>query len=297
MPIPFTCPHCKARSEVSDEYAGQTGPCSQCGKPITVGLPAAPAQYAPPRKRSSGGPTLVIVLVAVLGVVVVCGGILAALLLPAIQTAGGRARRAQCPNNLKQIGLAMHNYAVAYGCFPPAYTTDEDGNPLHSWRVLILPYMGDGSLYDMIDLEEPWDSPNNLALADMMPDIYRCPNSSANVSGLETNYAMIVGPGTISDGPTATKMADIEDGASHTIMVVEVEWTGINWMQPQDLDTETMSFRVNDPKDTGIGSSHVGGANVVFCDGSVHFLDDSIVPEQIEAMTTIEGGEIVSPIY
>ena len=295
MPIPFTCPHCGAQTEVADEYAGQTGPCAQCGKSVTIPLPHAPAQYAPRQKSSSKGPTLVIVLVAVLGVMVVCGGILAALLIPNVEMAREAARRTACKNNMKQIGLAILNYHEAHGEFPPAYSTDADGNPLHSWRVLILPYMEQQWLHDAIDLEKPWDSPENQDYANMMPAEYACPSSTDAVGMGNTNYVMIVGPNTISDGPTGRKLGEIQDGISRTLMLVEVTGQGINWMEPRDLDAQTISFEVNDGTAQGISSDHPGVANAAMCDGSVHRISSGTDPEQIKAMSTINGGEAVAP--
>ncbi len=74
-------------------------------------------------------------------VFLVCSGILAGLLLPAVQAAREAARRVQCSNNLKQIGLALHNYNAAYKSLPPPYTVDANGQKLHSWRTLILPFI------------------------------------------------------------------------------------------------------------------------------------------------------------
>ena len=296
MAIHFSCPHCGAETNVTDEYGGQTGPCAQCGKPITI--PAAgggPTQpYSPPAKKSSGAPVLVVVLVVALGAFVVCGGVLAALLLPAVQAARGAARRAQCLNNMKQIGLAMLNHESALKRFPSAYKPDEDGKPMHSWRVMILPFMEQKALYDMYNFDVPWDHPDNQALADMMPDVYRCPSdTSENLS--HTNYMMVVGPGCISDGPKASMFRDIRDGSANTIMVVEVAGRGINWLDPTDWDPETSNFSVNDGSGAGIESEHRGVANVLFCDGSVHSLESGIDPQEFKAMTTIAGGEDVGP--
>ena len=91
----------------------------------------------------------------------------------------GNAARTQCVNNLKQIGLAMHNYHATHKTFPPAFTVDKDGKPLLSWRVLILPYLEQDALYKEFHLDEPWDSPHNRTLIERMPPTYRCPMMSS----------------------------------------------------------------------------------------------------------------------
>jgi len=293
MPIWFTCPHCGLQTSVPEQFAGQTGPCAGCGKPVTIAAVGPMPAYAPAPKRS--GVPLVLLLVIVpfaLLMVMACAGILLALLLPAVQAAREAARRAACTNQLRQISVAMFNYEMEHGCFPPAYLADEDGRPMHSWRVLLLLHLGEQALYDQYDFDEPWDSPANLALADRMPSVYRCPSDTGfDVS--ETSYAMIVGPGTISDGTSATSSAEITDGASDTILLVEAAGSGIPWMEPRDLDAGEISYLVNDPIDPGIQSDHPGCANVAMCDGSVQALPDSTDPERVEAMSTIAGGETV----
>src|SRR5207248_11120546 len=93
-------------------------------------------------RRKMSTTVLVLIIVGCLaGASMVCCGVFAlpALMLPAVQQAREAARRTQCSNNLRQIGLALHNYAQVYGSFPPAFVADEEGKPMHSWRVLILP--------------------------------------------------------------------------------------------------------------------------------------------------------------
>src|SRR6202789_1676353 len=109
-------------------------------------------------------------------VVIAIIAVLIALLLPAVQAAREAARRAQCVNNLKQIGLAMHNYHSANDAFPMPAITDKDGKPLLSRRVAILPYIEKQELYNKFKLEEPWDSPHNKALLKEMPTTYLCPS-------------------------------------------------------------------------------------------------------------------------
>ncbi len=290
MPISFTCPHCGHHTDVAEQYAGQSGPCSRCGKTITVpSLYGTPAAFAPPPKQSSRLVTLVIVLAAAAGVAVVCGGILLALLLPAVQAAREAARRAQCSNNLKQIALAMHNYHDTFHCFPPAYTVDKDGRPMHSWRALLLPYLADPAA-DAYDFDQPWDSPANQAVTQSSISTYRCP-SDMPFPPNGTSYVMITGPGMLSDGTSCTNMQKITDGLSDTIMIVEVTGANIPWAEPRDLEAAKITFEINDPQVTGISSQHPGGAHCAMCDGSVHFLSNATDPKQVQAMCTIAGDE------
>ncbi len=291
MPIPFTCPHCGVATNVSEEFAGQSGPCAQCGQTVTVPLhQAGVAPMAIPAKKTSTALIVTIVIVAVLIVAVLVGAVLVALLLPAVQAAREAARRAQCRNNMKQISLAMQNYHDVNGSFPPAYTVDENGQPLHSWRVLLLPYLEENALYEQIKLDEPWDSPHNRAFTDFMPDAYRCPSESAP-PGQQTSYAVISGPGTVFNGAETVSVSDITDGTSRTILVVEASGAGINWMEPRDIPIEQLDGEINDPSGQGIRSEHFGVANVLYCDGSVHSLSEGIDAESVKASATIAGGE------
>jgi type II secretory pathway pseudopilin PulG len=294
MPIAFTCPQCGAQSNIDDRFAGQSGPCRSCGATITIpGTPThpfAPMGPPPPRSSSSSAPTLVIVLVCVVVALFVCSGVLVALLLPAVQAAREAARRSQCNNNLKQIGLGLQTYADVNRTFPPAYIADANGKPMHSWRVLILPYIEQQALYDRYDFDEPWDGPNNRQLAGLIPPPYRCPlDSAGGPTSTNTNYAAITGPGTMFDGDTPTHFGSIKDGTLNTIMVAETT-AGINWMEPRDLDINQMSFQVN-ASPSEISSHHPGGALVVFADGHTNFLQQSMPAQILRALITKAGGE------
>src|SRR6056297_2453543 len=116
MPVEFTCPHCGTKTTVADQYIGQTGPCGSCGRTITI-PGTAPSNYAPPPTRGGGCGLGVVIAVLVVGVLVF--GLFIALLLPAVGAAREAARRMQCMNNLKQIGMAMQMYENEYGCYPP----------------------------------------------------------------------------------------------------------------------------------------------------------------------------------
>ncbi len=284
MPISFTCPHCGLAMNVADQYAGQSGPCSRCGKPITIpGTPGAPGTppYPPPKPASKVPIWVIALAVAVVAVPVVlfCGGILLALLLPAVQAAREAGRQAACQNNLKQIGLAMHAYYSANGAFPPAVFTDDHGNPMESWRVAILPYLGKQALFKQYDSKQPWDSPQNRPLEKTLMPIFCC-RSNPGISGTETTYVRIVGKDTVGGMPNeAVKISDIASGMANTIMVVEVSGLNINWEEPRDVTADEFMGMVAKRR----SSPHPLGFNALFADGSVRFISNGIDPQTLRA--------------
>jgi prepilin-type processing-associated H-X9-DG protein len=210
----------------------------------------------------------------------------AALLLPLIQAGSQAAQRAQCINNLKQIGLAMHNFHDKENHLPPATIADARGNPGLSWRVALLPYLGLDSLYQQFKLDEPWDSPNNARLIAQIPPVYICPGDLSGTKG-STHYQAIVGSGSAFDQAPGNPISGFTDGTSNTLLVVEGT-NAVPWTRPDDIDLATIAG--------SIGSRHPGGANALFADGSVRFLKTTINPVLLQALGTRNGGEVVSPI-
>jgi hypothetical protein len=185
--------------------------------------------------------------------------------------------------------LAVANYHETYGCFPPAYVADRDGKPMHSWRVLILPFLEQQELYRAYNFDEPWNGPNNRKLASRIGNIYLR-------SGLESNqiqttsFVAVVGPQTMWPGSKPRSRQDLGDGAHDTLMVVEVPEGQFLWMEPRDLEFDNMSFRINDGSGRGLGS-RLGGARVVSADTTVRTLPDDFDGDKLRAMLTANGGE------
>lgn len=223
---------------------------------------------------------------------VLAGGIgVVWLLLPSVGSAPA-SRRELCCNNLKHIALALQNYHQVYGCFPPAHVDSPDGKPMHSWRVLLLPFLDYDDLYKQYDLAEPWDGPHNSRLRGKCPSVYRCPLASdRNPSA--TSYLAVVGAATLWPGGKSPRLEDIRDGMSNTIGMVEVADSDINWMEPRDMGFDQAVVGVNKDRQVGISSNHSGGANVSFVDGSVRYLPESVSPAALKALLTIAGGETV----
>lgn len=212
-------------------------------------------------------------------------GICAGLLLPAIQAAREASRRMSCANNLKEIGLALHNYQSIYGSLPPAYTVDDQGRPLHSWRTLILPQLNQEALYSQIDLTKPWDDPANAAVAQAVVPTYACP--STVVDPQLTTYVAVVDPGGLMSGPTASSLDDVPDGMFATLLVAETDsGNAVPWMSPQDIDLATF-LETGTRRDAG---GHFGGAHILTADGAVQFVTDTMAAEIREALVLKEDG-------
>ena len=288
MAISFTCPQCGTTTAVEESFAGQSGPCASCGATVTI--PGAAALARPPSGGSSATKVVVIVLATCVIGLMVCGGGLAALLYPAIQAARTAAARVQSMNNLKQIGIAFHNYHLVHGKLPPAYIPDEDGQPMHSWRVLLLPYLEQQAIHDRYDFDEPWDSPTNLAVTDVYLPIYYSSNDRSN----GCSYFVIDVPGGVFDGSKATKFDQVADGLSNTIMVVEVTGSNQHWAEPTDLGPQALSIPINGAKNgTAISSNRDATALVLMGDGSVISLDESTTQAALQAMATMADGQAI----
>lgn len=289
MPIPFTCPKCGKQMNVPDQYAGQSGPCASCGAQITI--PGFPGGFAmsPPPPKSSQSSTLVVVL-AIVAIGGLLGmGCLAALLLPAVQSARTAARSAQSMNNLRMIGLAMHNYHDNYGEFPPAIVKDANGTPLYSGRVLLLPFLEQQPLYQQWKLDKAWNSPENAALASSVLPIFIDPNAKSVDQPSRCDYLFVSGKGTCFDPTFKGKMtfAQITDGTSNTIMIVEVKGSTTQWAEPKEIDitTQPISSDGNSPR----------GVAVLFADGSVRTIPRDANPLFFQKAATRAGGELLDP--
>jgi hypothetical protein len=134
--------------------------------------------------------------------------------------------------NLRQIVAAMRKYQDQEKTLPPAARYSAQSEPLLSWRVLILPYLGQDALFKQFHLDEPWDSPNNKPLAAMAPDVYKPPEGPADG---KTCYLVPVGLGTPFYEKTGLPLSRIVSPAT-TALVVEADADrAVVWTQPEDL--------------------------------------------------------------
>lgn len=212
-------------------------------------------------------------------------GLLVALLFPARRNAGEAARRVQCRNHFKQIGLALHNYHDRYGSFPPPYTVDASGRKLHSWRTLILPYLDQGSLYEQLDLSKPWDDPANSVLRSARVTGYDCPTNTRGDS--RTGYLAVVASDGVFRWGETTSLGQVTDGTAKTLLIVEVDRERtVPWMVPTDLDESTLRDYVQSP-----GTPHTGFLHTLMADGSVRATRLEELATDGRSLVSIAGGD------
>jgi hypothetical protein len=208
--------------------------------------------------------------------------------LPAQAAARFASRRTQSVNHMKQLALAMHNYLNKYDHFPPAVVIGPDGKTPHSWRVELLPFLEQQSLYEQYRMDEPWDSPANRKVLEARPELFGYPGSGQDPT--HSAYFVVVGPKTMfPPGGKGRRIAEIVDGVSTTIMVVEAK-RPIPWTKPEDIPFDPDG----PPPQLGGFQPESQGFNVGFGDGSVRFIKETIHPFTLKALLTAQGGEVIN---
>jgi hypothetical protein len=199
------------------------------------------------------------------------------------------ARLAQ--DNFRKIAIAFQDHADTHGEVMPtqAIYDKQTGKPLLSWRVTILPQLGEAELFKQIHLDEPWDSPHNRQFWDKMPKVYELPGLPA--SGGLTAIQVFMGPETPFSGHEGRFFPrGFPDGTSQTILLAEAA-RAVNWMQPKDIDM----YKV-DPDDirASLGDRTGKGSVLGMADGSSRFLQATVSNMTLKAVITPEGNDLVN---
>lgn len=198
----------------------------------------------------------------------------------------GASQNANVRNSLKELALALHNHHDTYGQFPAAATFDPSGKPLLSWRVQVLPFVGQKALYDQFHLNEPWDSDHNKTLIEKMPAVFASPDDPQGAVQGQTRFVVPVGAGLAFEGTQGLKFRDFLDGTSLTLLVVEVGAdAAVTWTQPDDLAVD-----LNEPR-LKLEDSRNGGFWASFADGAVRHIPDSLPADGLKALFTRKAGD------
>lgn len=310
-------------------------------------------------------------------VVIAIIAILIALLVPAVQKVREAAARTQCINNLKQLGLAMMNYADANGHkLPPSHTTSASTAPYpttkHHWVPFVMPYFDQGNLANQYSFAGNYDAAANLPVITQNVPVFICPSAPGpyargnvlvdpngtalpapmgvldygSINQVFPDFYVLNGMVEPADNSGAlqaaipTPIVQIFDGTSNTVMLGEDAGQPLNFLSPSyvqqgaatasspngvgtptpdygwadsgfpysinganatnygiDKQTSTSgnaSCFINCNNNGEIYSFHPGGANLLFCDGSVHFCSQSISISTFAAIFTKNGGETAS---
>jgi len=207
----------------------------------------------------------------------------------AINAATESSNRRERLDRFKQIAAGMINYDDTIKCFPPAAIRDKDGKPLLSWRVDILPWIGQDELYNQFHLNEAWDSPHNRALIEKIPGVYMDLGSKATQMNYEgkTTVQVPVGPQTVFDKKEGTRFSEIKDGTSRTIFLVEVEPSkAVVWTKPEDWEVDLKQPR------KGLERSDRTSFSAAFADGHCEIIDLSKKDDaKLRGLLTRAGGE------
>lgn len=194
-----------------------------------------------------------------------------------------------CLEKMHNLSVALFAYQEKYGSFPPAVVADPSGKPMHSWRVLLLPFLKENNtqdLYDFYRFDEPWNGKFNKRLQkDFMPIAYHCPSKSRLKKPFEhTHFVAITGPGTAWPAGSPAK---VKQGGKKAI-IVEYLSEDIPWVEPRDISIDDLKQGTIADNKLGIGSPHAGGPYVLFADGSVERLTPDTPLSKLREMAVAE---------
>jgi Protein of unknown function (DUF1559)/Domain of unknown function (DUF4190) len=256
-----------------------------CGGPL-LGIPAliCGALGLSRSKQTGTGQGLAIAGLATGGVGCVLGIISIGLLIPAVQKVREAAARAHDSNNAKEIALALHNFNDAnQGRLPGPFVVDKNGKPNRglSWRVAILPYVEQDSIYRQFKLDEAWDSPANKTPSQMIVRQYL---STDDLPDNQTRFRAFVGPGTAFEDDTLGIPRSFPNGTSNTLLFVETA-DRVPWASPQDIP-----YQPGGPL-PALGQPNHPMFLIAMADGSVRSVKKAISPQVLHALITRNGNK------
>lgn len=269
------CPHCHSRVAVyrSPQQVANV-PCAACGRIL--------GEYV--SRSNSLQRTPLFVWIGLGFFAIACGG----LVFAPTDFQRRPAKRNVCRNRLKQIAIALHNYHDTYRTLPPAYVTNELGEPLYSWRVLVLPFLEQESLYNRFDKSKAWDSPENIAISNHSHELFSCPSDDRRES--HSDYFVLVGDRTFFPGKEVKGLAAATDGPSKSLLVIELRGIFGSWAAPNDPHCDALT--ISTIRSRSKNEPHLGGFNVALGDGSTRFVGSDMSTDDILRAAQIADGNV-----
>jgi len=219
---------------------------------------------------------------------IVAGLLLIAAYMPPLEQSRGEARRLQSQINLTKIALALLTYQAQHESLPPAIVSDAEGQPIYSWRVLILPQLGEHELYEEFQLDKSWDDPANLPLVAKMPEVFHSPHDEHSAGDGYSAYRVL-----LEEGPRQTYFLrdrgrvlgdeSVTDGRAATAMVVENLHESVVWTQPEELSPQEF---LNDMK---LASDRYPWLQLVTADGGTVLLEEPTEEDLVPYLYANDG--------
>lgn len=244
------------------------------------------------RKQSQGvsSGTVMLIIGIMAGGMLIVGACLLALLLPAVSSARDAARRTQSKNNLKQIGLALHNYHDVYSGFAPGGIAAEDGTHYLSWQASLLPYADQAPLYNAIQMGEAWDGPMNMPLYTSTVPVYQNPAIDEWYDSQGLALSHYAGNSHAFEINKMLRIRDVTDGTANTLLAGEVSTGFKPWGDPTNVRDPALGLGQTPEQ---FGGPFKGGTQFLLMDGSVRFISEEIDPDMLKALATPAGGEML----
>lgn len=235
-----------------------------------------PPQRAPIDRPTLWGCGAVLLIVAGLGYGV---------FWPAYLDALRASRRMVSQSRFDQMRLAFFNYHDVHGTFPPSFIPDENGKPMHSWRVLILPFLSEESLWEQYDFDKSWDHPHNLKVAQTMPQWYVSPFSPEELDQGLTPYLAITGPDTVLGETEGRTIAELGGDANHKFVMIQYYSQPVHWTEPVDITPDRIQAEYSQ-----IMENLIDGISVMVIRGDNLFIAADTPPEDLEAGFYVGDG-------
>ena len=201
--------------------------------------------------------------------------------------------RGESIKNLERIALALNNYAADHGTYPAPIIRSPTGQPMHSWRVAVLPYLGEEELASRYDMDQAWDAAANVELQYEMPRVFRHPAAGGGGFTTQSSYYLVTGPGTLFPPSGPLRPEDVQDDPSQTILVIEgtpILTSGV-WTEPVDLPVLRLGKDLRSAGGQTPGGLSEAGVTLATVDGRGRFLRESTEPIVLQALITPQGGE------